>query len=175
MTAYRSTEALLTIINDILDFSKLEANRLKLESVPFDLHELVYHIVELFRPLVAEQGLELLVSISSDVPRQTMGDPGRVRQILSNLVGNAVKFTRYGHVKIEVLWKNGSFAVAVSDTGIGISRQHMAELFTAFTQVDSSHTRKYGGTGLGLVISKRFAEMMKGTLTVVSEEGRGST
>ncbi len=174
MTAYRSTEALLTIINDILDFSKLEASRMKLECIPFDLHELIFQIVELFRPQVTERGLELLVLISADVPRQALGDPGRVRQIVSNLVGNAVKFTHVGHVKIEVTWKNASFAVAVSDTGIGISPQHLPQLFTAFTQVDSSHSRKFGGTGLGLVISKRFAEMMNGTLTVVSQEGRGS-
>ena len=174
MTAYRSTEALLTIINDILDFSKLEANRMKLECIPFDLHELIFQIVELFRPQVTERGLELLVLISADVPRQALGDPGRVRQIVSNLVGNAVKFTHVGHVKIEVTWTNASFAVAVSDTGIGISPQHLPQLFTAFTQVDSSHSRKFGGTGLGLVISKRFAEMMNGTLTVVSQEGRGS-
>ena len=175
MTAYRSTEALLTIINDILDFSKLEANRLKLECIPFDLHELVYQIVELFRLQVTEKGMELLVSISVEVPRQALGDPGRVRQILSNLVGNAVKFTHIGHVKIELTWNNGVFALIVSDTGIGIAPQHLTQLFTAFTQVDSSHSRKYGGTGLGLVISKRFAEMMKGTLTVVSQERRGST
>ena len=174
-TAYRSTEALMAIINDVLDFSKLEAQRLVLEKCEFDLHELVFQVAELFRSQLAGRPLEMLVRIAGDVPRLALGDPGRVRQILANLVGNAVKFTKAGHIRVDVSWKGGSFILAVSDTGIGIPQELVGRLFTAFTQVDSSYSRSFGGTGLGLALSRRFADLMHGTLTVESEAGRGST
>ena len=174
-TAYRSSEALMTIIGDILDFSKLEANRLKLERIPFDLHELTFQVAELFRSQLAGRPVEMLVSVHTDVPRLAIGDPGRIRQILSNLVGNAVKFTHTGHVRIAVTWSKHEFAIAVHDTGIGIPAEQLDRLFTPFTQVDASYSRKYGGTGLGLAISRRFAGLMGGTLTVASGENRGST
>jgi len=174
-TANLSAEALMTIISDILDFSKLEAHRLMLERIPFDLRDLTYQVAELFRAQLAGRPVEMLVSIAAEVPHLAMGDPGRIRQILSNLVGNAVKFTHTGHVHIAVTWSKHEFAIAVHDTGIGIPADHLDRLFTPFTQVDASYSRKYGGTGLGLVISRRFAELMAGTLTVVSVENRGST
>ncbi len=174
-TAYSSAEALMTIISDILDFSKLEANRLKLERIPFDLHELTYQVAELFRSQLAGRPVEMLVSVAPEVPRLAIGDPGRIRQILSNLVGNAVKFTQTGHVRIAVTWAKHEFIIAVNDTGIGIPAEHLNRLFTPFTQVDASYSRKYGGTGLGLAISRRFAGLMAGTLTVASVENRGST
>jgi len=152
-TAYSSAEALMIIIGDILDFSKLEANRLKLERIPFDLHELTFQVAELFRSQLAGRPVEMLVSVATDVPRLAIGDPGRIRQILSNLVGNAVKFTHTGHVRIAVTWSKHEFAIAVHDTGIGIPAEQLDRLFTPFTQVDASYSRKYGGTGLGLAIS----------------------
>jgi len=174
-TAYRSTEALMTIISGILDFSKLEANRLTLECIPFDVHELTFQVAELFRTQLTGRPVEMLVGVAADVPRMAIGDPGRIRQILSNLVSNAVKFTHTGHVRIAVTWSKHAFAIAVHDTGIGIPAQHLDRLFTPFTQVDASYSRKYGGTGLGLVISRRFAGLMAGTLTVTSVKNRGST
>jgi len=174
-TAYRSTEALMTIISDILDFSKLEANRLTLERIPFDVHELTFQVAELFRTQLTGRPVEMLVGVAADVPRMAIGDPGRIRQILSNLVSNAVKFTHTGHVRIAVSWSKHAFAIAVHDTGIGIPAEHLDRLFTPFTQVDASYSRKYGGTGLGLVISRRFAGLMAGTLTVTSVKNRGST
>jgi len=174
-TAYRSTEALMTIISGILDFSKLEANRLTLECIPFDVHELTFQVAELFRTQLTGRPVEMLVGVAADVPRMAIGDPGRIRQILSNLVSNAVKFTHTGHVRIAVSWSKHAFAIAVHDTGIGIPAEHLDRLFTPFTQVDASYSRKYGGTGLGLVISRRFAGLMAGTLTVTSVKNRGST
>ena len=174
-TAYRSTEALMTIINDVLDFSKLEAHKLELEHCEFDLHELVFQVAELFRSQLAGRPLEMLVRIANEVPRLALGDPGRVRQILANLVGNAVKFTKAGFIRIDVTWVERTFVLAVSDTGIGIPRDLIGRLFTAFTQVDASYSRSFGGTGLGLALSRRFADLMHGTLTVESEAGRGST
>jgi two-component system, sensor histidine kinase and response regulator len=174
-TAYRSAESLLAIINDILDFSKLEAQRLVLEQVAFDLHELIFQVAELFRSQLSGRPLEMLVAIATDVPRFAVGDPGRIRQILSNLVGNAVKFTEVGHIRIAVSWSQQAFVIAVSDTGIGIPTEHVDRLFTPFTQVDASYSRKYGGTGLGLAISRRFAVLMNGTLDLTSVAGQGST
>ena len=174
-TAYSSSESLMAIINDVLDFSKLEAQRLELENCEFDLYELVFQVAELFRSQLVGRPLEMLVRIANDVPRLALGDPGRIRQILANLVGNAVKFTNAGFIRMDVTWVERSFVLAVSDTGIGIPRDLIVRLFTAFTQVDSSYSRSFGGTGLGLALSRRFAELMHGTLTVESEAGRGST
>jgi signal transduction histidine kinase/CheY-like chemotaxis protein len=172
--AYQSAEALMTIVNDVLDFSKLEANRVVLENIPFDVRQKVYHVAELFRPQLAGKSLEMLVDVASEVPALFMGDPVRVLQILINVVSNAVKFTRAGHVRIDVSWSAAGLALTVSDTGIGIPPEQLDRLFVPFSQVDASHTRKYGGTGLGLVISRRFATLMKGTLTVSSTPGKGS-
>ena len=174
-TAQRSAQSLLTIINDILDFSRLEAGRLAVEAIPFAVRELVFDVADLFRRQVAERTLEMLVRIAAEVPRHVLGDPGRIRQILTNLVGNAVKFTTAGHVLIEVSWVGGALAIAVIDSGIGIPQHSLGTLFNAFTQVDVSTARTFGGTGLGLVISRRLAELMGGTLTATSQEGKGST
>ncbi|GDY12948.1 hypothetical protein LBMAG53_18260 [Planctomycetota bacterium] len=174
-TAYRSAEGLLAIINDILDFSKLEAHRVILESLPLDLHELVYDVAELFRLHALDRGLDLLVRIAPASPRIALGDAGRIRQILTNLVGNALKFTETGYVLIDLSWADGFFVLAISDTGIGIPADRLDRLFTAFSQVDASTSRKFGGTGLGLAISRSLAILMDGTLTMTSSEGRGST
>jgi PAS domain S-box-containing protein len=179
-TVRRSGEALLAIINDILDFSKIEAGRLDLEIINLDVREVVEDVAGLLAQQAHVKGLELAAQVQADVPRALRGDPGRLRQILFNLVGNAVKFTRDGEVVVDarVVDKSPESVIArfeIRDTGIGISADAQARLFQAFTQADSSTTRKYGGTGLGLVICKRLVELMHGEIGVVSEAGRGST
>ncbi len=173
-TVYRSAEALLTILNDILDFSKIEAGRLDLESIPFDAHQLVYDVVDLFRGRVAGGAVELLVRIEHGSTPRRVGDPGRVRQILSNLVGNAIKFTSAGHVLVELRTHGTGLQLVVADTGIGIPADRQAALFEPFTQADASTSRKFGGTGLGLAICKRLAEAMGGSIALHSEPGAGS-
>jgi two-component system, sensor histidine kinase and response regulator len=175
-----SADALLTVINDILDFSKIEAGKLAIDRVPFDLRECLEEVADLLSPRAAEKGLELLCHIPADTPVQVMSDPGRVRQILLNLVSNAVKFTERGEVAIEVTVRARSeglatLAVAVRDTGIGIPPERQQAVFESFTQADGSHSRKYGGTGLGLTICRQLAELMGGSLTVESAPGAGST
>ncbi|HLH21544.1 MAG TPA: response regulator [Chloroflexota bacterium] len=179
-TVRRSGEALLAIINDILDFSKIEAGRLDLEIIDLDVREVVEDVVGLLAPQAHAKGLELAAQVHADVPRALRGDPGRLRQILFNLVGNAVKFTHEGEVVVDarVVETTPHGAVArftVRDTGIGISSEVQARLFQAFTQADSSTTRKYGGTGLGLVICKRLVELMHGEIGMDSAPGQGST
>ena len=174
-TVYRSAESLLTILNDILDFSKIEAGRLDLEQIPFDLQQLVFDVAELFRGRLTGSAVELLVHIAPDAPTRLIGDPGRIRQILTNLVGNAVKFTTAGHILIELKSTPDGFSLAVADTGIGIPPDRQAALFEPFTQADSSTSRKYGGTGLGLAICKRLAEAMAGSVTLDSQPGAGTT
>ena len=174
-TAYHSGQALLVIINDILDFSKIEADRLVLEAVSVDLPQLIYNVSDLFRTSLATVNLELLVRIAPDLPQQVLGDPGRIRQILTNLVSNAVKFTRRGHILIEATWRPDGVRLAVSDTGIGIAEDAMGRLFNAFEQADVTTSRRFGGTGLGLAISRRLARLMNGDLTVTSNLGQGST
>jgi PAS domain S-box-containing protein len=179
-TVRRSGEALLAIINDILDFSKIEAGRLDLEIIDLDVREVVEDVAGLLAPQAHLKGLELAAQVQADLPRALRGDPGRLRQILFNLVGNAVKFTHAGEVVVDArIVETGPESVVarfeVRDTGIGISAEAQARLFQAFTQADSSTTRKYGGTGLGLVICKRLVELMHGEIGVDSEEGRGST
>ena len=173
-----SGEALLTIINDILDFSKIEAGRLELEISDFDLREVVEGVGELLAPPAHHKGLELVTMVAADVPTVVSGDLGRVRQILTNLVSNGIKFTDRGEVEVTVRREPGApgmLRFEVRDTGVGIAAGDQQRLFESFAQADASTTRRYGGTGLGLAISKRLIEMMGGTIGVESTVGRGST
>ena len=176
----KSGESLLSLINDILDFSKIEARKLDLETLDFDLRMTLEDAAEMLAVKAQEKGLDLVCFIDPDVPSFLRGDPGRFRQILTNLGSNAVKFTHKGEIVIRsslVEKTDGKVTVRseVRDTGIGIPRDKMAVLFSPFTQVDGSTTRKYGGTGLGLSISRQLAELMGGQAGVESEEGKGST
>ncbi len=178
-TIRRSGELLLNIINDILDFSRMEAGRMKLDRVDFDLREVVEGTVELLAESAQTKGLELLYVLGDALPRRLRGDPGRLGQVLTNLIGNAVKFTERGEVVVEIdaVEKTGSHATIrgeVRDTGIGISAEAQARIFDAFSQADGSTTRKYGGTGLGLAICKQLVELMQGEIGVLSHVGRGS-
>jgi two-component system sensor histidine kinase/response regulator len=175
-----SGEALLCLINDILDFSKIEAGKIELELLDFDLRSAVEDIVEMFAVKAFEKNLELTYFIDSKIPVFLKGDPGRLRQIIVNLAGNAVKFTATGEVTIRIEQESiDEQAVvvrfSVSDSGIGIPAERIDAIFDPFMQVDSSTTRKYGGTGLGLAISKQLVEMMGGKLTIESRVGSGST
>ena len=176
----RSGEALLSIINDILDFSKIEAGKLELELAPVDLREAVEDVVGLLAEQAQAKGLELAAVVQADVPSGLQGDPGRIRQVLMNLVGNAVKFTQRGEVTVQArLVEHTADAalirVDVTDTGIGISPEVASRLFQPFSQADVSMTREFGGTGLGLAICKRLVEQMGGEIGLESELGRGST
>lgn len=177
-----SGENLLTIINDILDYSKIEAGKIELEKVPFNLRECIEDAFDLFVHPAAKKNVELLYYVEPDVPQTLLGDTTRLRQILVNLMGNAVKFTENGEVSLKVhslitdeKQKNCHLEFAVRDTGVGIADEHKDRLFQAFTQADSSSTRKYGGTGLGLTISRRLTELMGGKIWFESEPGKGST
>jgi signal transduction histidine kinase/CheY-like chemotaxis protein len=178
-TVSRSGDSLLMLINDILDFSKIEAGELDLERAPFDLSGLVYDVAQLLAPQAAGKGLDLLVDIHGDGSWQVVGDGARLRQVVINLVGNAVKFTATGQVVLtvdgEITGSRGRCRISVTDTGIGIPVGQHHRLFRSFSQVDASTTRSYGGTGLGLAISQRIANAMGGDITVVSAEGEGST
>jgi PAS domain S-box-containing protein len=174
-----SSEALLTILNDILDYSKIEAEHLELESIPFDLPKVVHATATLLAVRARERHLELTVDVPPDVPQMVRGDPTRVRQVLMNLIGNAIKFTEEGEVDVSasVIQRDGERAVVqfrVRDTGIGISQEQLGTIFQEFTQADASMTRRYGGTGLGLAISRRLVGLMGGELAVTSEVGQGS-
>jgi len=175
-----SGDNLLTIINDILDFSKIEAGRITLEEIPFNLNEIIDETKKLLEYQASQKNLYLKYSITPDVPLQVIGDPLRIKQVLINLTNNALKFTNEGGItiKVELLeQKNETVKLLfkVIDTGIGISEEGKQKLFTAFTQTDTSTTRKFGGTGLGLTISKRLVELMNGEIGVESEPGQGST
>jgi PAS domain S-box-containing protein len=179
-TIYSSGEALLAIINDILDFSKMEAGMLSLDPIPFDLRVAVSSVVELLAARAQAKGIELICRFAPDLAGHVIGDAGRIRQICTNLISNAVKFTLQGHVFIDVTQAaNGEGApllrIAIQDTGIGIPAGKIPQLFQKFTQADSSTTRQFGGTGLGLAISRQLAELMGGRITVVSNAGEGST
>src|SRR5438876_2032505 len=173
-----SSEALLMILNDILDYSKIEAEHLELESIPFDVSKVVHATASLLAVRAREKHLELLAEVSADVPRAVRGDPTRLRQVLMNLIGNAIKFTEQGEVvvSVDVAATDGTAKVtfAVRDTGIGIAAEHTTSVFKEFTQADSTMTRRYGGTGLGLAISQRLVRLMGRELSVKSEVGPGS-
>ncbi len=177
----RAGEALLALVNDILDLSKIEAGQLDLETIDFNLHEVMEHALDIYALKADEKGVELAAHIAAGVPLYVRGDPARLRQIVLNLIGNALKFTERGEivVRVEAETAEGQerfpVRVAVSDTGIGIPADKLESIFGSFTQVDSSTTRKYGGTGLGLTISRRLTEMMGGRIRVESVEGEGST
>ncbi|HPE65213.1 MAG TPA: response regulator [Synergistales bacterium] len=174
-----SAESLLSLINDILDFSKIEAGKLDLEILNFDLSSLMDDFILTLAVSAEEKGIELLCGVDPDVPVLLRGDPGRLRQILTNFVSNAVKFTHEGEVEtrvslVEESDRDALLRFSVRDTGIGIAEEKMGLLFTKFSQADASTTRKYGGTGLGLAISKQLAEMMGGSVGAASVEGKGS-
>ncbi len=174
-----SSESLLWLINDILDFSKIEAGKLEIENIDFDLHSLLDDFSILLAVKAQEKEIEFVCAADPETPALLRGDPGRIRQLLTNLAGNAIKFTEQGEVVVRVSLVDQNEAGAllhfsVKDTGIGIPADKMSTLFQSFTQLDSSTTRKYGGTGLGLAITKQLVELMEGELGLSSEEGRGS-
>lgn len=180
LTILKSGELLLTILNDILDFSKLEAGKVELETISFNLEHMLYDVLQLLMVRTNNKELELILDYPPDYPRQFLGDPARLRQILFNLVGNSIKFTERGHVRVGIRCDLTEPDVAgiileVEDTGVGITREQQENLFQSFTQADSSTTRKYGGTGLGLSISKQLVELMGGEIDIESEPGKGST
>ena len=177
-----SAETLLRLLNDILDFSRIEANRLEFESVAFSLREMVGDVMKSVAPLGHAKGLELAHHVAPAVPDTWLGDPGRLRQILVNLVGNAIKFTARGEIVVRVEPETADeredgkvLRFSVADTGIGIPGDKLGKIFAAFSQADTSTTRRFGGTGLGLAIAARLVELMAGTIWVESEVGRGST
>ena len=178
-TIHKSGAALLTIINDILDFSKIEAGKLELESAPFDLRASVEDVAALVAARAQEKHIEMIVRFQPDLPLNLVGDGGRLRQVITNLVGNAVKFTHKGYVLINVSGTSddatASLRIEVTDTGVGIDSVKAGRIFDAFQQADTSTTRKFGGTGLGLSISKRLIEAMGGNIGVTSTLGEGST
>ncbi len=179
-TARESGEALLTIIDDILDFSKMEAGKLELETTPFELRRVVEGVVELMAPRAQAKNIDIAGFVSPEVPTVVKGDPGRFRQVLLNLTGNAVKFTENGGVSVRVFAESvqadrAKFRIEVEDSGVGVPPNLQTDLFNEFTQVDPSYTRKYGGTGLGLAISKKLTELMGGQIGLESRVGEGST
>ncbi len=178
-TIKSSGEALLVIINDILDYSKIEAERLTLYPEPFDLERTIHEVAMLLQPKARSKGLDLMIDFDMFLPTRFVGDPGRLRQVLTNLVGNAVKFTDKGHVLIRVVGLETEpgeqqLHVTVEDTGIGIAAEHLDHIFGEFNQVESESNRKFEGTGLGLAITQRLIERMEGAVWVDSEPGKGS-
>jgi two-component system sensor histidine kinase EvgS len=189
-TAYNSSKSLLNLINDILDISKLESGRLELEAIPFDLHVLMREVIGILDFRAKQKSLFLNLAIHEAVPRSVVGDPGRLKQILINLAGNAVKFTEKGGITVTVKpcgasgnsrqstassQQSATLHFSVADTGIGIPENRISHIFEPFTQADNSMTRKFGGTGLGTAISRQLTELMGGEIWAESEEGKGST
>lgn len=179
-TIQNSGNSLLSVINDILDFSKIEAGKLNLEPIPFDLAMAITDTIELFAGRAESKGLELIYRQAPDMPTRVIGDPGRLRQVLSNLLGNAVKFTHHGHIYVNATCTSSdsftaNLTISVTDTGIGIPQDKLDAIFEKFTQADTSTTREFGGTGLGLAICRQLMGLMGGTVTVESKEGQGST
>lgn len=170
-----SSEALLTLINDILDYSKVESNRMELEMIDFDLEHLVNDVVALLDLKAQLRAIKLIVDYAPECPQFVTSDPGRLRQILVNLMGNAIKFTQEGHVLLRVQHQQDFLHFSVEDTGIGITEEQQQNLFQVFSQADNSTTREYGGTGLGLAISKRLVNLFGGEIGVESSAGQGST
>ncbi|MDH5326998.1 MAG: ATP-binding protein [Gammaproteobacteria bacterium] len=180
-TIQRAALQLLTVIDDVLSFSRLESGAIELESVPFELTGVLEDVVSMLSATAHDKKLELVLLVHSDVPRYILGDPARISQILTNLVNNAIKFTEQGSVVVQAELESestdgqkGNFKIAVLDTGIGIDSANLEQLFKEFSQADSSISRKFGGTGLGLTIARRFVEMMNGTMGVDSVLGEGS-
>ena len=179
-TVKSSAESLLAIVNDILDFSKVEAGKLRFEAIPFSLSNLVFEAVRTQSVAAHKKGLEVIVSLAADVPSRIVGDPTRVRQIISNLVGNAIKFTEHGNISVEVVVEERAsvsavLRFAVRDTGIGIPASRQNAVFEAFSQADDSTTRRFGGTGLGLTICSHLVQLMGGRIWLESVEGAGSS
>jgi signal transduction histidine kinase/response regulator RpfG family c-di-GMP phosphodiesterase len=176
---YRSADALLLILNDILNFSKIEARKIDLESITFDLRDLVEDVAGLMSIVAENKGLEIITYVDKTIPQTMVSDPGRIRQIMNNLVNNAIKFTYYGQVYIYVNLEKQEdetlhIKFNVTDSGIGVPIEKLSNMFSAFTQVDMSTTRKYGGTGLGLSICKELVELMSGKIGIDSKQGEGS-
>ena len=175
-----SAESLLTIINDILDFSKIESGKLELESIPFELRESLGETMKALSIRAQQKGLEVIYDVQPEVPETLLGDPSRVRQMIVNLVGNSIKFTEHGEIFVSVERESGTAETidlhfAVRDSGVGIPEDKQEKIFEAFSQADGSMARKYGGTGLGLTICTKLADMMHGRIWVQSEVGKGST
>jgi signal transduction histidine kinase len=178
-TVRDSGRSLLVIINDILDFSRLDAGKMVLDPAPFDLRRAIEEIKELLWPQAAAKGLRVALYYQVDAPYRVIGDCGRIRQIVTNLLGNAIKFTERGEIGIRVECQERSASeavmhITVEDTGIGIPEDKLGLIFQKFTQADGSMTRRYGGTGLGLAIVKQLVELMGGTVVVQSRSGEGS-
>jgi len=178
-TIHISANSLLTIINDILDFSKIESGKLEIDIIEFDLLELIEEVITIMLPLAQKKKIELIFHRSADMPRFLFGDPARIRQILLNLIGNAIKFTDHGYVAIRILFlkstdNNYDFKFTITDTGVGMSEVNKQRLFNAFTQADTSITRRFGGTGLGLVISRSLANLLHGEINFESSLESGS-
>jgi len=176
----RSGNNLLNIINDILDFSKIENGKLEIESIPIDLKSIIREVVEMMMFSANDKNVDLYHKIDPNIPEFVIGDSLRIKQVLINLVSNAIKFTKEGEVIVEACFLGNTddthcIVFKVKDTGIGISHDEKVYLFAAFTQADASTSRKYGGTGLGLAISSRLVDIMGGKLDVISEKGKGST
>jgi signal transduction histidine kinase/CheY-like chemotaxis protein len=179
-TVRSSAEALLTVINDILDFSRIEAGKMMIEPLPFDLRPALEEAMDLLAIAAQRKGIDLVLRVAPTVPARVVGDSGRIRQILTNLIGNAIKFTEHGHVLLDVETASTndteiSLRFAVSDTGIGIPPDRLRHIFEKFTQADASTTRRFGGTGLGLAITRQLTDLMSGRVEVQSKLGRGST